>query len=271
MHKYLHQFLLFMFIILLATGCSKQRNSSASDRSILLTNSTFESAAREFLSPSELEVIRLSEPGTCPGHFDIQPKHAAAMLRASLIVRFKFQESLDSKIGADKKIRVIDNVEGLCKPSTYFSICEKMGDIFVEENWISPEYKDLKLQQISQRLDSLSNELKRKIKNARLAYIPVLTSPHQKLFCEWLGLNVIGTFNSSESASALEIFNSYKKAHHYSISYVIANEPEGTQLAQMLADKTSSKLAVFGNFPQLKSDLPFDELLRNNVKCLLAQ
>ena len=271
MYKHLRPFLLFMFIILLAAGCSKQGSFSTTDKSILLTNSTFESAAREFLSPSELEVIRLSEPGTCPGHFDIQPKHAAAMLRTSLIVRFKFQESLDSKVGTNKKIKVIDNVEGLCKPSTYISICEKMGDIFVEENWISPEYKDLKLQQISQRLDSLSNELKKQIGDAGLSNIPVLTSPHQKLFCEWLGLNVIGTFNSSESASALEIFNSYKQAHHSNSSYVIANQPEGTQLAQMLADKTNSKLAVFGNFPQLKSNLPFDELLRNNVKCLLTQ
>ena len=271
MYKHLHSFLLFMFIILLAAGCSKQDSFSTADKSVLLTNSTFESAAREFLSPSELEIIRLSEPGTCPGHFDIQPKHATAMLRTSLIVRFKFQESLDSKVGTNKKIKVIDNVEGLCKPSTYFSICEKMGDIFVEESWISPEYKDSKLQQVSQRLDSLSNELKKQIEDARLSNIPVLTSPHQKLFCEWLGLNVIGTFNSSESASALEIFNSYKQAHHSNISYVIANEPEGTQLAQMLADKTNSKLAVFGNFPQLKSNHPFDELIRNNVKCLLAQ
>jgi hypothetical protein len=52
-----------MFIILLTAGCSKQGSFSTADKSISLTNSTFESAAREFLSPSELEVIRLSEPG----------------------------------------------------------------------------------------------------------------------------------------------------------------------------------------------------------------
>jgi hypothetical protein len=85
-----------------------------------VTTSTFECAAREFLDTENLLVARLSEPGTCPGHFDIQPSQALLIKQCPVVVRFGFQSSLDSKIrgvaqGESKKIKVIPDEPGLCK------------------------------------------------------------------------------------------------------------------------------------------------------------
>src|SRR5574344_389874 len=120
-------------LIVLFSDCQKPNTPLVrSGHSILVTNSTFESAAREFMGPEELEITRLCEPGTCPGHFDIQPSQAFLIQQSPFLIRFEFQSSLDSKIRAlsgpqQKKIKVIANEEGLCKPESYLRICKAMS------------------------------------------------------------------------------------------------------------------------------------------------
>ena len=91
--------LLLLFII---PGCKQAPLSSnpipPNGKHILVTNSTFESALQEFPLPADLKITRLSEPGTCPGHYDILPSQALSIREASLILRFDFQSSLDPKI-----------------------------------------------------------------------------------------------------------------------------------------------------------------------------
>lgn len=273
--KFVYLFL-FVLICVLSPGC--QRNAQQfpeHGRAILVTNSTFECAAREFLDPENLLVARLSEPGTCPGHFDIQPSHALLIKQCPIVARFEFQASLDSKIrgvaqGENKKIKVISDEPGLCKPETYLDICRQIGQIFLDEGWVPIETHNTKMEAVQSRMALLTEEVRSQIKSKKLDGVPVLASPHQKVFCEWLGLSVPATFSNSDHFTINDLLESFKKGTSANISLIVANEAEGRRVADLLSEKMKVPVVVFGNFPQITGDHPFDELLKKNLAQILS-
>ncbi|MDI9402155.1 MAG: hypothetical protein QM428_09510 [Verrucomicrobiota bacterium] len=269
-------FFLFSFFLVFVAGCQKNAiQFPEHGRAILVTNSTFESAAREFLEAESLLVARLSEPGTCPGHFDIQPSQALLIKQCPVVVRFEFQASLDSKIrgvaqGKDKKIVVIADQPGLCLPETYLNICRQIGQLLADEGWISAQAYRAQLEVIQLRLAELSEEIHDQIKARNLNGVSVLASPHQQVFSEWLGLDVPATFSNSDHFTINNLLESFQKGSAANISIIISNEPEGRRVADLLAEKLKVPVVVFGNFPQLKGTHPFDELLKKNLTQLLS-
>jgi hypothetical protein len=100
--------------------------------------------------------------------------------------------------------------------------------------------------------------------------MPVITSVHQKDFCEWLGLNVVATFRAADTASVAEIDSAISAGKLAGIKLVIANLPEGRRTADALAERLNAHVVVFGNFPALaRGRVSFDDLLMGNVTALL--
>jgi len=273
--KFVYLFL-FGLLCILSPGCQRNvQQFPEHGRAILVTTSTFECAAREFLDAENLLVARLSEPGTCPGHFDIQPSQALLIKQCPIVVRFGFQSSLDSKIrgvaqGEDKKIKVISDEPGLCKPETYLSICRQIGQIFLDEGWISHETHNTKLEALQSRMALLTEEVQEQIKSKKLNGVPVLASPHQKYFCEWLGLSVPATFSNSDQFTINGLLESFEKGTSANISLIVANEAEGRRVADLLSEKMKVPVVVFNNFPQITGNHPFDELLKKNLAQILS-
>ncbi len=266
--------LLLLFII---PGCKQAPLSSnpipPNRKHILVTNSTFESALQEFPLPADLKITRLSEPGTCPGHYDILPSQALSIREASLILRFDFQSSLDPKIKtisnhSEEKIRIIPSSPGMCKPETYLRICQEIGKILQQQNLISLNTKEEYLRSIEKRLNTLSEQLHQEIQTKALLECQILVSPHQEEFCRWLGLTPAGTFSSADNFTVKDLANSIKKGNTENISLIIANEPEGRKVADLLGEKLHTPVIVFSNFPQLGVRYPFDEMLKKNIRSL---
>lgn len=121
-----------------ACGC---RPSATSDAQLATATSYLESAALDVLGEG-WEVLRLAEPGTCPGHFDIRPSQAAGLRRCRALLRFDFQSSLDRVLegnGTNRPLVVAVTIRSdLCQPSSYFSACQQIADALVAgaANWI---------------------------------------------------------------------------------------------------------------------------------------
>jgi zinc transport system substrate-binding protein len=252
-------------------GC--ERSELARGFRVAITTSYLEAAARDLLG-EEVAIVRLAEPGTCPGHFDIRPSQAADLRQCRALLRFNFQNSLDTILAGDgtNRARVVEVTihGGLCQPESYLAGCRQVADGLVAGGWLARINADGRLQAVAVRLEELGREATNRVAQAGLAGVPVITSAHQKEFCEWLGLKVVATFRAADTASVAEIEKAISGGELAGIKLVIANLPEGRRTADALAERLKAKVAVFGNFPLAKDGrVSFDEMVTANVNELV--
>lgn len=268
----MHKLLAFLLVTLLtACGC---RPSAPSTSQLATATSYLECAALDVLGANQ-SVLRLAEPGTCPGHFDIRPSQAAELRRCRTLLRFDFQSSLDRVLEGDGTNRplvvAVAIRSGLCEPSSYLSACRQIADALVARGELEQTNAQARLQAIAARLDELSQKTTNRVARAGLRGVPVIASVHQKDFCEWLGLKVVATFRAADTASVAEIDEAISAGTFAEVKLVIANLPEGRRTADALAERLNARVAVFGNFPALECGrVSFDDLVAGNVDALLS-
>lgn len=239
--------------------------------SIAVSNSYLAAAVRDLLG-EKADLLVLAEPGMCPGHFDLRPSQMRQARCCGTLLRFDFQGSLDSRLGDTGNTPRVVPVRvpgGMCEPESYRSVCRQVANAVVENGLLSREAADQRLSAISRRMSQLADWMRSQVEAAGLRDATALSSGHQAAFCRGLGLNVVATFSGADAATPGEIEEALKAGKQSGVRFVIANLPEGRQLADALADRFQAKAVVFGNFPEGQSGSAFDEMVRGNVNALL--
>jgi ABC-type Zn uptake system ZnuABC Zn-binding protein ZnuA len=259
-------------VLLALAGCHRSE-APASGPKIATTTSYLEAAARDLLGEN-LSVVRLAEPGTCPGHFDMRPSQISELRQCRALLRFDFQKSLDAKLaGADTNNPSVAEITmrgGMCRPDSYLTTCRQVADHLVAIELLSRTNADVRLQTITRRIEALSRDATNRCAQAGLAGSPVIASAHQRDFCEWLGLKVVAAFRAADTASIGEIEEAINAGKLARIKLVIANLPEGRRTADALAERLNARVVVFENFPALRDGrVSFDAMLDGNIEPLL--
>jgi zinc transport system substrate-binding protein len=261
--------LLLMALVVPAIGCRKRSDPPVA--AVAATNSFLECAVRDLLGASA-PVLRLAEPGLCPGHFDVRPSQVAELRRCRVLLRLEFQKSLDGKLlGAKEEgLRFVEITiaGGLCEPESYLSACRQTADALVAVGLLKRDAAERRLGEIDRRIQDAAERCRRRA--GALTGTPVLASVHQATFCRWLGLNVVGMFSGADTAGTGDVNRAIQQGEQAGAKLVIANLPEGRRVADALAERLGAKVVVFGNFPTLADgQSSFDELLEGNVAALV--
>jgi zinc transport system substrate-binding protein len=256
---------------ILIQGC-RRTNPAASSPPFATTTSYLEAAARDLLGVN-IQLMRLAEPGTCPGHFDMRPSQIVELRRCRVLLRFDFQKSLDAKLAGDgtngPRVAEIALRGGMCRPESYRSACCQVASNLVALGLLAAADSETRLHAITNRLDALSREATNRIAQARLVGLPVIASQHQRDFCEWLGLKVVATIGAADTASIAEIEAAIATGKLAPVKFVIANLPEGRRIADALAERLQARVVVFENFPALRrGGVSFDEMFSANLEAL---
>ena len=257
---------------LLAAGCS-DRSAGEETPEVAVTNSYLEAIVRD-LCGSQTKVMSLAPPGMCPGHFDIAPAQVRQLQACRMLLLFDFQSQVESTLSRlkDKGLQthLVKGPTGLCVPDSYLAACREVVAILSNEYAERADELAGRLEEIEQRLATLSSELQTAVANSPAASAGVLASHHQAQFAQWLGLEKVATFVGSDTETVASIDHCLKQAAGRDIGFVIANQQEGTALAQALAERLKARAVVFSNFPpQTNEGSGFDRLLRSNVERLL--
>ncbi len=261
-----------LVLFLLAPAC--QRPSESSEGLALATTTSYLEAAVRDLLGDPVRVVRLAEPGTCPGHFDVRPSQVQELRSCAVVFRFDFQKSLDARF-ADAGTNRPPAAEiairgGMCRPDSYLSVCHQAADHLVRLKLLAQTNAESRLHSISNRLDALSRVVANRVRQAGLGGASVITSGHQRDFCQWLGLDVVATFRAADAASIREIQETIDVGKLAQIKFVIGNLPEGHRTADALAERLKTRVVVFENFPALRDGrVSFDEMLTANTDALL--
>ena len=266
---------LLLLIALMGNLSSCQHNDDEKKSPELAVTNTYLQAAVADLCGGQSEVLCLTLPGMCPGHFDISPETVDQLRQCKLLLRFDFQESLDESLARLRKrglrISEVRAMPGLCVPGTYLAACRDVCQALAHQYPERQARYQQRLVEIQDRLKGLTDQLRLRISHAGLENVGVITSTHQAEFARWLGFQVVDTFPGRDVADAAAVQTCLQKARNNSIRLIIANRQEGTALAEALAERTGAQVVVFSNFPDPGSGGRFDSLLQDNVAAALQK
>ena len=281
-----HQLLLVSLIV---AGCSPAPTPSiapptqAGDRgdppqvadgrpAIAVSNSYLGAAVQDLLG-GDMALLLLAEPGMCPGHFDLRPSQVRDLRACRLLLRFDFQRSLDARLeqagGAGPRVVAVNVHSGLCVPDSYHAVCGHLAEALVADQRLSRAAADARLAAVAERLHALNAWTREQIERASLSGAAILSSGHQAEFCRYLGLNVVATFSAADTAQPSQIDGAVKAGEQAGVKLIVANLPEGRQLADALGDRLRVPVVVFGNFPEKLQPQAFEQLVRRNVTTLI--
>lgn len=257
----------------LVTGCENKAGRE-SHPEIAVTNSYLQCVVKD-LCGDQKEVLCLTPPGMCPGHFDISPGQVQQLCSCKLLLLFDFQKKVEESLSRVKQnglqTAIVKTPPGLCVPDAYLAICREVCDTLSQRY---PEREPLlrqRVELIEERLENLSGELTAKIQQSGLKSVKVLASNRQEQFCNWLGLQTIATFVGSDVETVSNISDCLKKAEEQGVRFIVANKQQGTALAESLADRLKASAVVFSNFPPVDNrPNAFDRLVRANVQALVG-
>lgn len=238
---------------------------------IAVSSSFFTAAVRETAGET-IPLFALAEPGMCPGHFDLRPSQVRQATECRMVIRFDFQRSLDRRFALEGKPPRTVEVQvtgGLCEPQSYLNACRQVAGALQAEGIVSSRQADARLASLAKRLQALEAWTREQIASAGLPDAPVLASHHQAAFCRYLGLNVVETFPSADTALPSEMEQAVAEGRQACIRLVVANRPEGRQAADALADRFNTPVVVLDNFPDGVGTDSFDRLVRGNVAALV--
>ncbi len=261
-----------VLLVFVACGCRDDRGVEAAV-DIAVTNSYLECAVED-LCGDDVRVMCLASPGMCPGHFDISPAQVRQLRDCRMLLLFDFQQKVEANLGRLKddglKIALVTGPVGLCVPTSYLTVCREVSEKLLSVYPEREAHMGERLRAIEERLNGLSNELRASVEQSQVASVPILASNHQAEFARWLGLEPVATFVGSDIETVSNIDHCLQQAAGQDIRFVIANQQEGTSLAQALAERLNAEAVVFSNFPQgVAGDGGFDGLLRDNVGALV--
>jgi len=211
-------------------------------------------------------------PGACPGHFDVIPAEVMQLRAARVLLRLDFQRGIDDKlqsaIQAGLRITEVRIRGGLCEPESYLSACRQTATALVAARLIDRAAADARLARIKTRVDAAAGKARADVTAAGLAGAPVLASKHQERFCRWLGLDVVAAFAGDDDPAAVNRAVAAAKAR--TARLVVANVPEGRQVADRLAGAVGGRVVMLENFPAGEPARDgFDALLAANVARLI--
>jgi zinc transport system substrate-binding protein len=273
--KHRFAFLLLLWAAAIFFGCRPGTDQDKQPE-IAVANSYLHCVVKDVCG-YQTEVLSLVPPGMCPGHFDISPSQVNQLGGCSVLLLFDFQHKIGDSLSRLQerglKIRTVECPEGLCLPETYLTIARSVADVLSQDNPAKQAEYDSRLKLIKNQLGDLSAGIHKKMEQSGLTGTKVVTSGHQEVFADWLGLDVVATFAGSDTETPGSINQCLRQAKNKTVRFVIANKQEGTELATALAERLNADMVVFSNFPSGRSDTDstpgFNSLLLENIFGLL--
>ena len=237
---------------------------------IVVTTTLIETAVRDLLG-ADVPTLRLMPPGSCPGHFDLDPGQVNRLSSAALFMRHDFQAGLDAgvaKSGLETgRIVSLDSRSAFTIPSNYVAMCEELADRLAQ-TW--PDK--------AAGIDSGMTGIKRKAAEAeqvladrarRLRGRKVLCARYQRDFCHWLGLNVVAILQAGTDESAWQLSRAVDRARTEGAEAVIGNRQWGPRHLEALTEASGLPGIMLSNFPDSGEAGSNWRLLDANVDALL--
>ncbi len=259
--------LLLLLAGLTFTACMERQTDG---QTVVVTTTLIETAVRDLMGPG-IPILRLMPPGSCPGHFDIDPGQVNRLSSAALFIRHDFQAGLDAGVAKSglgtNRIVSLASRSAFTIPSNYVAVCEELADCLAQTRPDKTVAIESGLAEVKRKAAEAEQALADRAR--RLRGRKVFCACYQRDFCQWLGLNVASTFQAGTDESAWQLSHAADRARMGGAEAVIGNRQWGPRHLEALTEAAGLPGIMLGNFPESGEAGANWRLFDANVNALL--
>lgn len=238
--------LILFFCLLFITGCIKKETGDF----VLCGTTIISSMVRDISGENKIKT--LIPHLVCPGTYDLKPDDAKKISNAKILILHPFQKYLTDKILKINKKTMVFYItsSNLNTPDGYINGLNEILN-FLSKRFPDKKQHYLKNNQIIRlKIKAKMTENIKLINEIKDKKIKVLTSIHQKSFCEYLGLQVVATFSGPDSLKIQDASKIIKLAKNEKVRYIISNLTGDNDItADILNKELKIKKIILMYFP----------------------
>ncbi len=206
----------------------------------------------EEVGGNRVDAIALVQPGICPDHFDVRPSIVSEINNASMVVYHGIEPWLEDLINASEntKIKKLLLQGPWGTPELAKGKINSIRDALIEIDPKNKSYYEKNAADISLELDALNQKIKADAQKIGVSEYKAIVMAWQKPFSEWIGLQVVETYQPPETLSVQNVENLVQKGKDEGVTFVIDNLQSGTTLGGQMAEEIGGRHIVFSNYTE---------------------
>lgn len=231
------------------------------------------------IAGDKVAVRTLIPPGVCPGHYDIKPGDVEALANSRALLIHSYQqdfrnikELIEAAGNEDLVIKVIDVQGNWMVPQVQAEAVVKIAQALSEIDPQNSAYYQENGQRRNEAILAKGEEIRERLKEARLGEIKVICADMQLGFVKWAGFDVVATYGRPEELSVADVERLISQAKEANVALVIDNLQSGaTDTSQAMAREINAIQVTISNFPGGFEDTEtWEKAIEKNIDLLLA-
>jgi ABC-type Zn uptake system ZnuABC Zn-binding protein ZnuA len=271
-----HQFVFTVFTLLLSLSLLVSCAQSNTTKLKVMTGTSLVTAIVERVGGDHIEVFNLVPPSQHPGNFDPKPADIQNLSTAKLFLL----QGLPGETYVDQLIASANN------PNL------KVVKAGVPGNWMIPPIQSSAVDKVlaalmdvdpnnaadyqaaavkyKQTIAAKDTEIRGKLTASNVGGIKVIASSRQADFLQWVGFNVVATFDDTSSLTPQVVKDLVDKGKANSVTLVINNLQDSADAGKGIAASIGAKNINLSNFPGGFSNTDtWEKAIDYNVNLLL--
>ena len=235
---------------------------------IVCTTNVLGSIVEEFVG-DDVHIVVLVQPGLCPADFDMKPSDIYAVSNAKILFchnipgEFWLQSLI---VAAGNENLTLVKTLGVYTPEEAKRCVNMVGGNLSKALSINLDTKTVAM---LADIDTVALEIRSEAQNLEVGVVKVICMQWLKAFVEWVGFNVVATYNPPETLSAADITALVETARREEAALIIDNLQISIEFGAGIASEVGATHVVLTNFPgAIPSTGNLTEMFRYNAKQL---
>jgi zinc transport system substrate-binding protein len=244
----------------------------------IMAGSSFITDIVQDITDNKLEVRTIIPPGTCPGHYVIEPGEIKALANSKAIFIHNYQQNYQNIVGlieaADNPDLIITvlNVTGnwmvpAVQAEGVDKIAQALGQIYPEH----AAYYQGNATEKEQAILDKGEDVRSQLTGAGVEGVKVICAEMQAGFVGWAGFDIVATFGRPEDLSPADVSQLITEAEQAGVALIIDNLQSGsTTLGASMEQDIEAIPVTISNFPGgLENTETWEKAIEKNVYLLL--
>jgi len=216
---------------------------------VVCTTNVLGSLVQELVG-EDVSVVVLAQPGICPADFDMKPSDVYAVSNGRLLFYHDIPGEfwLQGLVGASGNTDLLKvKISGVYNTPEGAKRCIR----WVGGNLSAALSMDLdaKVDAMVADVDAVANAIQNEAQDLNVTALKVVCMNWQKTFVEWVGFDVVATYNPPETLSAGDVTSLVETAQNEDVTLIIDNLQISAEFGAGIASQVGAMHVVLTNFP----------------------
>ena len=257
---------------LLLSGCHAAEYQQEQKALKVVATTSLIGSIVERVGGERVDVVTIIPSGMCPGHFDIKPGDVKMLEKAQILLQHgfageSFLNDMLNLVDNPELLKMTMNVEGnWMVPDIHIQAVDKIAEVLCQADPGGSIFFKSAASNYKDEIKGLGMQIQAEAERLTADRIRVACSKMQTQFVEWLGFDIVTTFERPENLNPQKFQRIIKKARAGEVKLIIDNLQSGGKGGLPIAYETGGAHIILTNFPlEYEGKVSYPKSLKENA------